>query len=49
VILSATSYWKTELAFASMILLSLIAIVLFGAVCLVERLVCPWLVPVAEE
>jgi NitT/TauT family transport system permease protein len=49
VILSATSYWKTELAFASMILLSLIAIVLFGAVCLVERLVCPWLAPAAEE
>jgi NitT/TauT family transport system permease protein len=49
VILSATSYWKTELAFASMILLSVIAIVLFGAVCLVERLVCPWLAPAAEE
>jgi len=49
VILSATSYWKTELAFASMILLSLIAIMLFGAVCLVERLVCPWLAPAAEE
>jgi hypothetical protein len=26
-----------------------IAIVLFGAVCLVERLVCPWLAPAAEE
>jgi len=49
VILSSTSYWKTELAFASMILLSLIAILLFGAVCLVERLVCPWLAPAAEE
>ena len=49
VILSATSYWKTGLAFASMILLSVIAIVLFGAVCLVERLVCPWLAPAAEE
>jgi len=49
VILSSTSYWKTELAFASMILLSLIAILLFGAVCLVERLVCPWLTPAADE
>jgi NitT/TauT family transport system permease protein len=49
VILSATSYWKTELAFSSMILLSLMAIVLFGAVSLVERLVCPWLVQEAEE
>jgi NitT/TauT family transport system permease protein len=49
VILSATSYWKTELAFGSMILLSLIAILLFGAVSLVERLTCPWLIPEREE
>jgi len=49
VILSATSYWKTELAFSSMILLSVMAIVLFGAVALVERLVCPWLAPTGEE
>jgi NitT/TauT family transport system permease protein len=49
VILSATSYWKTELAFSSMILLSLMAIVLFAAVSLVERLVCPWTVPAGEE
>jgi NitT/TauT family transport system permease protein len=49
VILSATSYWKTELAFSSMILLSLMAIVLFGAVSLVERLVCPWVPSAADE
>ena len=49
VILSATSYWKTELAFSSMILLSLMAIMLFGAVALVERLTCPWLAPGNEE
>ena len=49
VILSATSYWKTELAFSSMILLSLMAILLFGAVSLVERLTCPWLAPAGEE
>src|SRR5207302_10969552 len=49
IILSATSYWKTELAFSSMILLSLMAIVLFGAVALVERFVCPWLAPAREE
>jgi NitT/TauT family transport system permease protein len=49
VILSATSYWKTELAFSSMILLSLMAIVLFGAVELVERITCPWLVTGADE
>jgi NitT/TauT family transport system permease protein len=49
VILSATSYWKTELAFSSMILLSVMAIVLFGAVSLVERLACPWLAPIAAD
>jgi NitT/TauT family transport system permease protein len=48
-ILSATSYWKTELAFSAMILLSVMAIVLFGAVSVVERLVCPWLAPAGEE
>jgi NitT/TauT family transport system permease protein len=48
-ILSATSYWKTELAFSAMMLLSVMAIVLFGAVSLVERLVCPWLAPAGEE
>ena len=49
VILSSTSYWKTELAFSSMVLLSLMAILLFGAVEVVERLLCPWLAPAAEE
>jgi len=49
VILSATSYWKTELAFSSMILLSVVAVLLLKAVALVERLVCPWLAPAGEE
>ena len=49
VILSATSYWKTELAFSAMIILSLMAIVLFAAVSLVERWLCPWLDPEAES
>jgi NitT/TauT family transport system permease protein len=49
VILSATSYWKTELAFSAMIILSLMAIVLFGAVALVERLMCPWLLTEGDE
>lgn len=49
VILSSTSYWKTEVAFSAMILLSLMAIVLFGAVSLVERVVCPWVSPEAES
>jgi ABC-type nitrate/sulfonate/bicarbonate transport system permease component len=31
-----------------MILLSLMAIVLFAAVSLIERLVCPWLAPEGE-
>ena len=48
-ILSATSYWKMELAFSAMILLSLMAILLFGAVSLIERLVCPWVAPATEE
>jgi len=49
VILSATSYWKTELAFSAMILLSLMAIALFGAVALAEHLLCPWLAPEPER
>ena len=49
VILSATSYWKTELAFSAMILLSLMAILLFGAVSLAERWLCPWLAPGSDE
>jgi NitT/TauT family transport system permease protein len=49
VILSATSYWKTELAFSAMLLLSVMAICLFGAVSLAERVLCPWLTTEAEE
>jgi len=49
VILSSTSYWKTELAFSAMILLSLMAILLFGAVALAERVFCPWLTQEAER
>ncbi len=49
VILSATSYWKTELAFSAMILLSVMAILLFAAVSLAERVLCPWLIADAED
>jgi len=42
VILSATSYWNSALAFGAMILLSIMAIVLFGTVWLAERVLCPW-------
>jgi NitT/TauT family transport system permease protein len=41
VILSATSYWKSALAFAAMIILSVMAIVLFALVEWTERLICP--------
>lgn len=42
VIVSATSYWKANLAFGAMLLLALMAVALFAAVELVERLLCPW-------
>lgn len=42
IIVSATSYWKANLAFGAMILLSLIAILLFGLISLIERAICPW-------
>jgi NitT/TauT family transport system permease protein len=44
VIVSATSYWKSNLAFAAMLVLAVMAVGLFGLVELVERLVCPWYV-----
>lgn len=42
VILSATSYWKSNLAFGAMGILALFAVGLFGLVELGERLICPW-------
>jgi len=42
VIVSATSYWKSNLAFAAMLLLAAMAVALFALVELCERLVCPW-------
>jgi NitT/TauT family transport system permease protein len=42
VIVSATSYWKANLAFGAMLLLAVMAIGPFALVELVERLVCPW-------
>lgn len=42
IIISATSYWNANLAFGAMIILAAMAVILFGAVVLVERLVCPW-------
>ena len=49
VIVSATSYWKSNLAFAAMLLLAVMAVALFGLVELVERLVCPWYGAAREE
>ncbi len=42
IIVSATSYWKANLAFGAMIILSLMAVLLFALVSLIERMVCPW-------
>jgi NitT/TauT family transport system permease protein len=42
VILAATSYWKSNLAFGAMLLLAVMAIGLFALVELAERLICPW-------
>jgi NitT/TauT family transport system permease protein len=42
VILSATAYWKADVAFGAMILLSIMAVILFSLVSLAERLICPW-------
>ncbi|MCL6641596.1 MAG: ABC transporter permease [Candidatus Rokubacteria bacterium] len=44
VIVSATSYWKSNLAFGAMLLLAVMAVGLFALVEAVERLVCPWYV-----
>lgn len=49
VILSATSYWKADLAFGAILLLAVMAVGLFGLVELVERLVCPWYVHARED
>jgi NitT/TauT family transport system permease protein len=41
-IVIATANAQTPLAFAAIGMLSLLGIVLFGAICLAERIVCPW-------
>ncbi|MGE0748961.1 MAG: ABC transporter permease [Variibacter sp.] len=42
IIMSATSFWRADLAFAAMIILSVIAIILFTMVEALERVLCPW-------
>ena len=49
VIVSATSYWKSNLAFAAMLLLASMAVALFALVELCERLVCPWTTAAREQ
>ena len=49
VIVSATSYWKSNLAFGAMLLLAVMAVGLFALVELAERIVCPWYVFTREE
>jgi NitT/TauT family transport system permease protein len=49
VIVSATSYWKSNLAFGAMAILALMAVGLFGLVELAERLVCPWYAYAVQE
>ena len=49
VILSATSYWKSNLAFGAMLLLAAMAVGLFGLVEVAERLVCPWYTMLREQ
>ena len=49
VIVSATSYWKSNLAFAAMLLLSVMAVGLFALVEVVERVVCPWYALAREQ
>jgi NitT/TauT family transport system permease protein len=42
VIVSATSYWRSNLVFGAMLVLAAMAVGLFTLVEAVERLVCPW-------
>jgi len=41
-IVVASGNQRTELAFAAIVMLSLLGVVLFGAVSLAEKLICPW-------
>ena len=49
VIVSATSYWKSNLAFAAILLLAAMAVALFALVELCERLLCPWYAAARER
>jgi ABC-type nitrate/sulfonate/bicarbonate transport system permease component len=49
VIVSATSYWRSNLVFAAMLLLAAMAVGLFALVELCERLVCPSTAPAREQ
>lgn len=48
-VLTSSSNMNTALVFGVLALLSIMGIVLFYAVVLVERLLCPWYVPASEQ
>jgi NitT/TauT family transport system permease protein len=48
-ILVASSNLNTAMVFGIMVVLSMLGVVVFSAVCVAERLVCPWYLPTEEE
>ena len=48
-ILTASSNMNTAIVFGIMIVLSVLGIAVFAAVCLAERLLCPWYLPSERE
>ena len=48
-IMAATSFFNTPVAFGALIILSLLGIVLFQAVVILERVLFPWSLPRSEE
>ena len=48
-ILVASSNLNTAMVFGIMVVLSMLGVAVFSAVCVAERLVCPWYLPTEEE
>lgn len=42
IIVTATAYWNAELAFGAILILSVMGVLLFEAVGVAERVLCPW-------
>ncbi len=49
VILTASSTMNTDLVFSAMALLSVMGVVLFYSIALVEHVSCPWYRPVEQQ